>query len=285
MCADYAELKRGGFIPQRQKNMFSLRLRVTGGRLTTEQLAVVTAAAAQYGLGYVHLTSRQGLEIPFVHLDNVDRIRDVLAGGGVAPASLRPGPRTVTACQGSAVCPGGLIDAQGLAKMIDDAFLGRPLPHKFKIGLTGCRNNCLKAEENDIGLKGAMIPEQPRPDNCLGCAACAEACPGRAISMNGDLPFFQSEKCLYCGRCRSMCPAGVWQGQTACLIYFGGLFGNQIQAGRAVLGATPADEPGKILEILGRAMDFYQEHGHPKERFGLTINRVGWSEFETFMRA
>ncbi|MFR0781422.1 MAG: hypothetical protein ACLSHP_00200 [Coprococcus sp.] len=29
------------------------------------------------------------------------------------------------------------------------------LPHKFKFGVTGCQNNCLKAEENDVGIKGA----------------------------------------------------------------------------------------------------------------------------------
>ena len=33
---------------------------------------------------------------------------------------------------------------------------GHDLPHKFKFGVTGCQNNCLKAEENDVGIKGAI---------------------------------------------------------------------------------------------------------------------------------
>ena len=36
MAVDYAVLKKGGFMRQKQKNNFSLRLRVVGGNLTAE---------------------------------------------------------------------------------------------------------------------------------------------------------------------------------------------------------------------------------------------------------
>ena len=39
-----------------------------------------------------------------------------------------------------------------LAKELDDRYFARELPHKFKFGITGCQNNCLKAEENDVGI-------------------------------------------------------------------------------------------------------------------------------------
>lgn len=39
MAVDYATLKKGGFMRQKQKNNFSLRLRVVGGNLTAKQLA------------------------------------------------------------------------------------------------------------------------------------------------------------------------------------------------------------------------------------------------------
>lgn len=39
MAVDYATLKKGGFMRQKQKNHFSLRLRVVGGNLTAKQLA------------------------------------------------------------------------------------------------------------------------------------------------------------------------------------------------------------------------------------------------------
>ena len=44
MAVDYATLKKGGFMRQKQKNNFSLRLRVVGGNLTAKQLAKIAAS-------------------------------------------------------------------------------------------------------------------------------------------------------------------------------------------------------------------------------------------------
>ena len=76
MAADYATLKKGGFMRQKQKNNFSLRLAVVGGQLTTKQLAVITEVADKYGHGYVHLTSRQSVEIPFIKLEDVENVKN-----------------------------------------------------------------------------------------------------------------------------------------------------------------------------------------------------------------
>ena len=69
MAVDYATLKKGGFMRQKQKNNFSLRLAVGGGNLTAENLQIIAKVAEKYGDGHVHLTSRQSVEIPFIKLD------------------------------------------------------------------------------------------------------------------------------------------------------------------------------------------------------------------------
>ena len=57
MAVDYATLKKGGFMRQKQKNNFSLRLRVVGGNLTAKQLAtiagVINTARAMFILHHV----------------------------------------------------------------------------------------------------------------------------------------------------------------------------------------------------------------------------------------
>lgn len=68
MAADYAALKKGGFMRQKQKNNFSLRLRVVGGNLTSVQLAKIAEVAEKFGDGHVHMTSRQSVEIPLSSL-------------------------------------------------------------------------------------------------------------------------------------------------------------------------------------------------------------------------
>ena len=58
MATDYATLKKGGFMKQKQKDNFSLRLSVVGGQVTAEQLVAITEVAKKFGKGYIHLTSR-----------------------------------------------------------------------------------------------------------------------------------------------------------------------------------------------------------------------------------
>ena len=138
---DYAALKKGGFMRQKQKDNFSLRLAVVGGTLTAENLRKIAEVAEKYGDGHVHLTSRQGVEIPFVKLQDIDDVKDSLAEGGCVPGVCGPRVRPVTACQGSEICPSGNIDTYHIAKELNDRYFGRELPHKFKFGVTGCQNN------------------------------------------------------------------------------------------------------------------------------------------------
>ena len=67
---------------QKQKDNFSLRLAVVGGTLTAENLRKIAEVAEKYGDGHVHFTSRQGVEIPFVKLQDIDEVKDSLAQGG-----------------------------------------------------------------------------------------------------------------------------------------------------------------------------------------------------------
>ena len=53
MAVDYATLKKGGFMRQKQKNNFSLRLAVVGGNLTAENLQIIAKVAEKYGDGHV----------------------------------------------------------------------------------------------------------------------------------------------------------------------------------------------------------------------------------------
>ena len=75
---DYAALKKGGFMRQKQKGCFSLRLAVVGGNLTAENIKTVAEVAEKYGHGYVHMTSRQGIEIPFIKVEDINEVKEEL---------------------------------------------------------------------------------------------------------------------------------------------------------------------------------------------------------------
>ena len=176
--ADYAELKKGGMMRQREEGRFSVRLHVAGGGLTARELHAIAAAAGRFGRGIVHLTTRQGVEIPHVAAGDLATVKDALAESGIGVGVCGPTVRTVTACQGCTVCPSGVIDAAALAATLDKTFYGAPAPHKFKFAVTGCANNCIKVEENDLGVKGWIEPCWRR-DDCNYCGICAAVCPSR----------------------------------------------------------------------------------------------------------
>ncbi|MGN1194628.1 MAG: 4Fe-4S binding protein [Acutalibacteraceae bacterium] len=277
MSVDYAALKAGGFMRQKQKDTFSLRLRVVGGTVTTEQLVAIKAVADKYGKGYIHLTSRQGVEIPFIKLEDIEEVKQELKKGGVVPGVCGPRVRTVTACQGGRCCPSGCIDALDIAEKLDARYFGRTLPHKFKFGVTGCQNNCLKAEENDFGVKGGMIIDWNK-DDCIFCGVCEKACRKDAITISDGKITVDEEKCNYCGRCVTACPTEAWQGKSGYIVSFGGTFGNDIQKGSEILPII--EDEDTLLRVADAAIDFFAENANPSERFAKTLERVGWDKLK-----
>lgn len=269
---DYAALKKGGFMRQKQKNNFSLRLQVVGGHLTAENLITVARVAEKYGDGHVHLTSRQSVEIPFIKVGDVEEVKEELAKGGLRPGVCGPRVRTVTACQGSEICPSGNIDTYDIAVKLNERYFGRELPHKFKFGVTGCQNNCLKAEENDMGIKGALQVEW-LPDKCINCGVCEKVCRVNAITIEDKKVNVDYDKCNYCGRCAKSCPTDAWDTQPAYIVSFGGLFGNHISKGFSPLPLVTSEE--QLFRVSDRAVSFFEEHGNSGERFKFTLDRLG----------
>lgn len=277
---DYGTLKKGGFMRQKQKNNFSLRLRVVGGALTAENLKKISEVAEKFGNGSVHLTSRQGVEIPFIKLEDIEAVKEELKKGGCEPGVCGPRVRTVTACQGNAICPSGNIDCGDIARKLDRRYFGRELPHKFKFGVTGCQNNCLKAEENDMGVKGASKVTWNQ-ESCIYCNVCAKACREGAITVTEGSLTFEEDKCNYCGRCEKACPTGAWQGESAYIVSFGGLFGNTISKGDSFLPLITTEE--QLFRVADRAIQFFEEYARPGERFKFTIDRIGAEKFRKVM--
>ena len=272
MAADYAALKKGGFMRQKQKNCFSMRLKSVGGQVTVKQLETIAAVAEKYGHGYIHLTSRQGIEIPFIQLDDIDEVKAELEKGNVEGGTCGPRVRTVTACQGSAICPSGCVDTTALAQKISDHYFGRELPHKFKFGVTGCQNNCLKAEENDIGVKGGMAVSW-KADACIRCGLCEKICRSKAIFISdGDISIDKT-KCNFCGRCAKSCPTDAYAQKNGYIVSFGGTFGNEIYQGEEIVPMIHDDET--LFRVMDAAIDFFAEYANKGERFRKTIERVG----------
>ena len=192
-----------------------------------------------------------------------------------------PRVRTVTACQGNQICPSGNIDTYDIAKKLDARYYARELPHKFKFGVTGCQNNCLKAEENDVGIKGAAEVSW-KEDACIHCGVCEKACRENAISFEDDKLVIDTEKCNYCGRCAKSCPVDAWDVNEAYIVSFGGTFGNHISKGQEFLPLITSEE--QLFRVTDAAIQFFDDHANPGERFKFTIDRVGAEKLQEVLK-
>ncbi|MCL5883942.1 MAG: 4Fe-4S binding protein [Deltaproteobacteria bacterium] len=282
--AGYKELKKGGMMRQAEAGLFSVRLHVVGGRLATPQLQAIREGADRYGRGQVHLTSRQGVEIPFVPQNSLAALKEFLAPSGVGVGVCGPTVRTVTACQGCRVCPTGVIDSPALAEEIDRKFYGKPVPHKFKVGISGCVNNCMKAEENDAGIKGWIEPRWEE-SCCNFCGICEAICPTKAIVLSaGDGRLvIDPALCIGCGDCVTSCPSGGMREKSrGYRLFAGGKFGRRPSLGKRILGVMRSQEDA--VASVTAVLDFFRAHGKPGERFGDTLQRTGFPPLETCVK-
>ncbi len=274
---DVRRLKMGGFIKLKEKDMYALRLKVPMGNLPAEVLPKLAEVATKYGRGRISLTVRQGIEIPWVHYRNLESARQALQEVGIELAGCGPRVRSIVTCKGK-VCPYGLFDTFALGEELDQAFFGpRQLPHKYKIGVSGCPNSCSKPQFNDVGYMGQVEPEL-KPGLCTGCEVCVEACEDGALTMQDGLPVRDPEKCIYCGTCIQVCPLDAWvEGRIGLAVFVGGKFGKHPRFGYRIADLLPLAE---AVPVCGRIMDFYLAEGRKGERLVGTVDRLGVERFK-----
>ncbi len=154
-------LKGRGWLLNKGTDTFSARVVTGSGKVSVAQLQALAAAARQYGTGVVTLTVRQSFEVPGVPAAAIEAFEAALGKAGLSVGGTGPRVRPVVSCKGT-LCPRGLIDTFALAEKIHrrfyDGWHGVALPGKFKIGVGGCPNNCIKPNLNDIGITGAVLP-------------------------------------------------------------------------------------------------------------------------------
>jgi len=276
---DLAAYKKVGMIQQRQKEYFAMRLRAVGGDLTANQIRKIADVAERYGKGGVHLSTRQGVEIHYVHHSNLEKARAELASENVYMGACGPRVRIVVACPGNATCRWGIIDTKEIARDLDSRYFGQETPHKFKMAVTGCPHNCAKATENDIGVMGAILPRWDAK-TCIDCQLCVNICPTKAIvrdkGSEGDAARYilDEDKCINCSICTSSCPVNSWTpAATGYNLFIGGTMGKIPRLATLLKRLIPNKE--ELYRLIENSLRYYQKHGRKRERFGHMIDRIG----------
>ena len=268
---------------KRYADIFNVRVITRNGKITSDEQRTVAEAADRFGSHEVTLTTRLTLEIQGVPYDKIPELILFLKECGLETGGTGAKVRPIVSCKGT-TCQFGLIDTFALSEKIHERFYvgchDVALPHKFKIAVGGCPNNCVKPDLNDLGIIGQRV-FTPDLDKCRGCKKCAveAACPMKAASLVDGKIHIDPSKCNNCGRCTGKCPFGAFEraseGYKVCI---GGRWGKKTAMGRPLSKLFTAED--EVLAVIDKAIALFRDEGVKGERFADTVARLGFENVE-----
>ena len=277
------EIKRvkalGCLQDKRYPDVFNVRVITRNGKITSKEHHVVAEAAEKFGSSAVTMTTRLTLEIQGVKHANIQPLIDFLAEHGLATGGTGSLVRPVVSCKGT-TCQYGLADTFDLSEKIHERFYvgynGVTLPHKFKIAVGGCPNNCVKPSLNDLGIVGQKIPVINYA-KCRGCKKCqvVDRCPMKAAELINGKIHINPDLCNNCGLCIDKCPFGAFEEyQYAFKVFIGGRWGKKVAHGQPLTKIFTSED--EVMNIVEKAILLFRDEGIPGERFADTLNRLGF---------
>ena len=277
---DIKRVKGLGFLrDKRYPDVFNARVITRNGRITTDEHRAIAEAADRFGSGQVAMTTRLTMEIQGVRYENIQPLTDFLSAYGLTTGGTGALVRPVVSCKGT-TCQYGLIDTYALSEKIHERFYvgyhNMPLPHKFKIAVGGCPNNCVKPDLNDLGVVGQRVPV-PDIEKCRGCKQCQieKNCPIHAAKLEDGKISIDPDACNHCGRCKGKCPFGaVEEYREGYKILIGGRWGKKTACGRPLPRLFTTEE--EVMAVIDRAILLFREEGIAGERFADTVARLGF---------
>lgn len=270
----------------------ALRIRVPGGHLESKYFSIIQEIAELYGNGTVHITTRQGFEIPEISFNDIDeinkKIKPLLESLNL---SIEPddkgypaaGTRNVSACIGDKVCPFANDNTTRIAKRIEREVF--PHDFHFKIAVTGCPNDCIKAHMQDFGI---ICTTEPQYDasRCISCEACVKNCKKR---VTGALEVEQYnikrdvDKCIGCGECILKCPTGAWTRSEKPyyrLVIMGRTGKKNPRIAMPFLKWASEDVVVQVIKNTYTYVERYIDKTLAKEHVGYIVDRTGYQIFK-----
>lgn len=269
------EMKALGFLLQNDKEHYAVRILSRAGNYTVEEMNSINKLAEKYGRGYIGLTTRLQVEIPWIKDEDAEKLMEEAKTLGLRHGGTGMKVRPLVSCKGT-VCLHGNIDTQEICRQLEDKYFATDTPAKCKFGVVGCANNCAKANINDIGVMGRSVPEFIL-DNCIGCGLCVKACRQKALEVVDKKVVYHEELCVNCGGCVRACRTNAVEAkEKGGEIFVGGRFGRGMRIGDS-LGKIFKEED--IIPTIDKIMSHYIKVALPGERISKTMDRLGKDKF------
>ncbi|OPF76617.1 sulfite reductase [Streptomyces antioxidans] len=143
---------------------FMMRVRVDGGRLSTEQLRVVGEISEEFARGTADITDRQNIQYHWIRIEDVPEIWQRLEAVGLSTTeACGDTPRVILGSPVAGIAEDEIIDGTPAIDEIHRRYIGSKefsnLPRKFKTAVSGSPVLDVVHEINDIAFVGVRHPE------------------------------------------------------------------------------------------------------------------------------
>ncbi|WP_231630520.1 nitrite/sulfite reductase, partial [Streptomyces clavuligerus] len=143
---------------------FMLRVRIDGGRLTTQQLRVIGEISQEFARGTADITDRQNVQYHWIRIEDVPEIwRRLEAVGLSTTEACGDTPRVILGSPVAGIAEDEIIDGTPAIDEIYRRIVGNKdfsnLPRKFKSAISGSPLLDVAHEINDIAFVGVNHPE------------------------------------------------------------------------------------------------------------------------------
>jgi NAD(P)H-nitrite reductase large subunit len=141
-----------GAVLQRDGRTYAITPHLPCGLVSPEMLRTIADVAERFG-AVLKCTGTQRIAIIGLREEDVDPAWAALgrpAHGHMTGNCVR----SVRACPGTQFCKRARQDSLAVGLELDRRYLGRRLPGKMKLGVSGCPNQCAESSIKDIGLVG-----------------------------------------------------------------------------------------------------------------------------------
>lgn len=276
-------LRDMGFSKNKKTGKYTANIIIKNGILTSSQQKCISNASNLFGDNTTKISTSFTIGVSGIPYEKINDFLDYISKENLEIGGIGPKIRPIVSCSGPQ-CRYCFENMQTLLDEIDEKIYAKykhiKLPSKFKIGISGCPNDCAKIDLCEIGIISQYVPNF-QSDLCRGCKVCSmkKQCTINALSIEDEKIKKDNNKCDNCGRCVNKCPFKVAENyEHGYKIFMGG------KAGRVKISAKTLDQiitsKEELLDLIEEIILFYIENAEEKERFSNTIERIGFDKLK-----
>ena len=158
-----------GLYTQRpeEDELFMMRIRIPGGVLSADQVEAIGRISQTFGGDVADVTDRQNVQLHNIRIEDVPEIWARLSAVQLTTQeACGDTPRNILGCPLAGIAADEILDATPYLYEANRRITGTKefsnLPRKYKVSISGCRDQCAVHEVMDVGLVGHELVDGRR---------------------------------------------------------------------------------------------------------------------------